>query len=109
MKDVLEETRTIVIAGRSEVFYGYARLRQRAEGLLEAIERIEAELPSDPFAALSCWRDIGQLADVLVEVIAAQKQWLADNDADLLRTIGTFRRNFAAMRDSNYTIDWQDV
>lgn len=109
MKDVLEETRTITIAGRPEVFYGYVRLRERAEGLLKAIERIEAELPPEPLDASARWKDVGELADVLAEVVAAQQQWLADNDADLLRVIETFRRNFAAMRDSGYTIEWQDV
>ena len=109
MKDLLEETRTIMIAGRPEAFYGYARLRERAEGLLKAIERIEAELPRDPLAASARWAQIGELADVLAEVVAAQQEWLADNDADLLRVIETFRRNFAAMRDSGYTIEWQDV
>ena len=109
MKDVLEETRTITIAGRPEVFYGYVRLRERAEGLLKAIERMEAELPAEPLAASARWKDVGELADVLAEVVAAQQQWLADNDADLLRVIETFRRNFAAMRDSGYTIEWEDV
>lgn len=109
MKDVLEETRTIMIAGKPEVFFGYVRLRERAEGLLQTIGRIEAALPAEPLAASASWAEIGGLADVLAEVVAAQQQWLADNDADLLRVIETFRRNFAAMRDSGYTIEWEDV
>ncbi len=109
MKDVLEETRTIMIAGRLEVFYGYVRLRERAESLLKSIERIEAELPVEPLDASARWKDVGELADVLAEVVAAQRQWLADNDADLLRDIETFRRNFAAFRNSGYTSEWQDV
>jgi hypothetical protein len=109
VKDVLEETRTIMIAGKPEVFFGYVRLRERAEGLLQAIGRIEAALPAEPLAASVRWAEIGGLADVLAEVVAAQQQWLADNDADLLRVIETFRRNFAAMRDSGYTIEWEDV
>lgn len=109
MKDVLEETRTIVIAGRPEIFNGYARLRQRAEGLLDAIERILAVLPANPLAASARWSEIGELVDSLAEVIAAQEQWLADNDADILRAIETFRSNFAAMRNSGYKIEWQDA
>lgn len=109
MKDVLEETRTIMIAGRPEVFFGYVTLRERAEDLLKAIERIEAALPAEPLAASARWTQIGELADVLAEVVAAQQQWLADNDVDLLRVIETFRRNFAAMRDAGYAIEWKDV
>lgn len=91
MKDILAEQRTINIGGRAEKFVNYTRLKDRAAGLIDALQKIEASLPHGSIGTATDIKNIGDLSAELGEVIAAQKQWLIDNDAAILSQIKALR------------------
>lgn len=109
MNTVMEETRTLVIAGRTETFYGYDRLQERGAGLLEAIVRINAGRPAGMTGDADSWNAISELVDTLEEVIDAQEQWLADYDAAIVQDIETFTRKLDTMRKLDRQPGGQDM
>lgn len=100
MKPVLEEPRLIFIAGRAEQFANYARLRDRAESLIEAIQRLEAGMAPGSLGDAAAWKSIEELATMLSEVIVAQRKWLDDNDRAIGAAIEELRRDIRSLNTS---------
>lgn len=101
MKDILAEQRTINIGGRAETFVNYTRLKDRAAGLIDALQKIEASIPHGSTGTATDMKNIGDLSAELGDVIAAQRQWLIDNDAALLSEIEALRLNIRNLNGSD--------
>lgn len=91
MKDILAEHRTIMIGRRAETFINYTRLKDRASGLIDALEKIAAAIPHGSIGTATDMKKIGELSADLGDVIAAQSQWLIDDNAAILTEIEALR------------------
>lgn len=97
MTDVLDETRSVVIAGRAERFQGYDALARRADRLIGWMQQIEIALGAATRDAEKDWHDLATAAEALVAVSTAQEAWLADHDAALARAIEGARRDIRSL------------
>jgi hypothetical protein len=95
--EILDEVRSIIIGGRSEIFCGYDALARRADSLIAQLHRIEAALGANPLGSDRDWRDLAEAAEALVTVSTAQEVWLADHDAALACKIDRARADIRSL------------
>jgi hypothetical protein len=102
---VLDQPRDITIDGRSERFRNYDYLVERIEIQIEAMQRAEAELETDPDGASAIWHHIATQSAYLASLLAAQEQWLADYDLVMAQEIESLRAAIRNLPSSSYNGD----
>jgi hypothetical protein len=109
MTDILDETRSVVIGGRTELFHGYDALARRASGLIGWMQQIEIALGANPPGSEKDWHDLAIAAEALVAVSTAQEVWLADHDTALTRAIERVRSNIRTLNIPQGNVGAGDV
>lgn len=96
MISILEQPRTLTLAGKPEVLANYSELASRIEGFITLLQDRETALvPGNDRG----WADLEIVAKLLNDLVEAACAWLADEEAARETSEQTTRQ---AIRDLNF-------
>lgn len=98
MTSVLDMPRTVTIGNRTETFRNYDHLAERAELLIQSLQRIEAGMAPD--GSNVNWNALADAAEALEDILAVQTEWLREHDDAIALEIESIRRNIRNLNTS---------